>query len=353
MRAIVFDEPTAVLAESEADRLLRVMRVLADSGLAILFITHRLDEVMAVADRVTILRDGALALTAPRSELTIERIAETMVGRSFAARAAQSAPLATSREDAAPILEIRDLRVDMPGERVLGVDLSVRRGEILGIGGLAGQGKIGIANGVMGLFPAEGSVRLEGRALPLGDPRGARAAGLAFVSEDRRGTGLLLDEPLAMNIAIPAMEVRGRFLRAPRLRALALVDRAAVHAHATGAIAELDIRTTGPDQPVRRLSGGNQQKVCLAAALATDPRLLFVSEPTRGIDIGAKRLVLDRLVALNEGGMTIVMTSSELVELRSICHRIAIVFEGRIAGVLPPDAPDVRFGLLMSGKGAG
>jgi len=359
MRAIVFDEPTAVLAESEAERLLRVMRSLADSGLAILFITHRLDEVMAVADRVTILRDGALALSAPRAELTIERIAETMVGRKVAERTAAStaregALAPGARADAAPILEIRDLRVEMPGERVHGVSLEVLRGEILGIGGLAGQGKIGIANGVMGLFPAAGSVVFEGRELPLGDPRGARAAGLAFVSEDRRGTGLLLDEPLAMNIAIPAMEVRGRFLRPRRplprgLRSLALVDRAAVREHAMGAIAELDIRTTGPDQPVRRLSGGNQQKVCLAAALGTDPELLFVSEPTRGIDIGAKQLVLDRLVRLNRAGLTVVMTSSELAELRSVCTRIAIVFEGRVAGILPPDAPDVKFGLLMSG----
>jgi simple sugar transport system ATP-binding protein len=355
MRVLVFDEPTAVLAESEASRLLAVMRSLADAGLAILFITHRLDEVMSVADRVTILRDGALALGAPRSELTIERIAETMVGRPIAARAAGGGADATGAvREVAPILEIRDLAVEMPGERVRGVSLEVRRGEILGIGGLAGQGKIGIANGVMGLFAASGSVRFEGRELPLGDPRGARAAGLAFVSEDRRGTGLLLDEPLAMNIAVPAMEVRGRFLRPRRplprgLRSLAFVDRAAVRAHAEGAIAELDIRTTGPDQPVRRLSGGNQQKVCLAAALGTEPRLLFVSEPTRGIDIGAKQLVLDRLVDLNRDGLTVVMTSSELAELRTICHRIAIVAEGRIAGILPPDAPDVRFGLLMAG----
>ncbi len=353
MKILVFDEPTAVLAETEAERLLKVMRGLADEGLAILFITHRLDEVMQVADRVTILRDGERVLTEPRSAITIERIAETMVGRKIEARKGVVTDEASETQDA--ILEFSDLHVDFPGEQLRGVDLAVRRGEILGIGGLAGQGKIGIANGIMGLFPARGDVLFEGEKLPLGDPKRARAAGLAFVSEDRRGTGLLLDEPIEMNIAIPAMEVSGQFLKTlhPRLQQFALVDRGAVRRHAEQAISELDIRTTGPDQPVRRLSGGNQQKVCLAAALATDPKLLFVSEPTRGIDIGAKQLVLDRLVELNARGLTIVMTSSELGELRSICQRIAIIAEGKVAGVLPKDAPDVEFGLLMSGESTG
>ena len=251
---------------------------------------------MEVADRVTILRDGQLALTASRDEVTIETIAETMVGRAIESRTETDT---TAPGEGAPIaLEIRDLRVAMPGERVRGVDLDIRRGEIFGIGGLAGQGKIGIANGVMGLHEAAGSVRVEERSIPLGSPRDARALGLAFVSEDRRGTGLLLDEPIEMNIAIPAIETRRRFLRHRRLGPFAWVDRAEVREHALHAIEDLDIRTTGPDQPVRRLSGGNQQKVCLAAAIGTQPRLLFVSEPTRGIDIGAKQLVLDRLVEL-------------------------------------------------------
>jgi simple sugar transport system ATP-binding protein len=233
------------------------------------------------------------------------------------------------------------------------VDLDVRPGEILGIGGLAGQGKVAVANALMGLYPAVGDVRVAGRPLRLSDPRAALAAGLAFVSEDRRGVGLLLDEPLDMNIAMPAIQVRRRYLRARFLGPLALVDRRAVREAAVAAIRDLDIRTTGPDQPVRRLSGGNQQKVCLARALGLEPRILLVSEPTRGIDVGAKALVLDRLVRLNRNaGLTVVMTSSELAELRSVCHRIAIVSEGRLAGVLAPDAPDAAFGLLMGGAAA-
>ncbi|MFQ5503840.1 MAG: sugar ABC transporter ATP-binding protein [Planctomycetota bacterium] len=348
VRVLVFDEPTAVLTESEAERLLEVMRELAKGGAAILFITHRLDEVMRVADTITILRDGERVHTGPVSGIDAPGIAETMVGREI-----ESLAVAGERRDSRdePLLRIRGLEVDMPGEQVRGVDLELRPGEILGIGGLAGQGKIGVANGLMGLHPARGEVELRGKDLPLGRPKKVLEAGLAFVSEDRRGVGLLLDESLEMNIAIPSIEVRGRFLRAGFLGPLALVDRRAVRAHALEMIHKLDIRTTGPGQIVRRLSGGNQQKVCLARALLLEPEVLLVSEPTRGIDVGAKQLVLDWLLKLSrEEGLAILMTSSELGELRSISDRIAIVAEGRLAGILPPNAPDVKFGLLMSGE---
>ena len=354
LEVLVFDEPTAVLTESEATILLGVMRELADEGVAILFITHRLEEVMSVADSVTILRDGSHVVTTAREKITIEEIAEKMIGRNIESglsSVAKAAPSAESDDSADVILEIRDLEVDMPGEMVRGVDLSVSHGEILGIAGLAGQGKVGIANGLMGLYPARGKVTFAGNPLSLNAPREALTAGLAFVSEDRRGVGLLLGESIEMNIAIPSMVICGSFLKGKALGPLAWVDRKAVRSNAESMIDKLDIRTTGPDQIVRRLSGGNQQKVCLARALCLEPKMLFVSEPTRGIDIGAKQIVLDWLTRLNrEQGITIVITSSELAELRSICQRIAIICEGKLAGILASDANDVQFGLLMSGK---
>ncbi|MBM4429535.1 MAG: sugar ABC transporter ATP-binding protein, partial [Chloroflexi bacterium] len=172
---------------------------------------------------------------------------------------------------------------------------------------------------------------------------------LGFVSEDRRGVGLLLDSSLEMNIVITALQNQGRFIR--NLGPFTQLDGAAMRDHALKMIQSLDIRCTGPAQVIKRLSGGNQQKVCVARALTLEPDILFVSEPTRGIDVGAKRLVLETLIRLNtELGMTIVMTSSELAELRSICDRIAIVSDGRIAGILKPDDSDVDFGLLMAGQ---
>ena len=227
----------------------------------------------------------------------------------------------------------------MPGETVRDLSFSVRKGEILGFGGLAGQGKLGIPNGIMGLFPAGGSVALHGKAVPLDDPRAALAMGMAFVSEDRRGVGLLLDESLDWNIAFTAMQVHGIYLR-PILGGLFKIrDEAGMKKLTEEYIKILDIKCTSTKQKAKELSGGNQQKICLAKAFAVKPDLLFVSEPTRGIDVGAKKLVLDTLHKYNrEYGTTIVMVSSELEELRSICDRIAIVDEGRIAGILPPTA---------------
>ncbi|MCR4425682.1 MAG: sugar ABC transporter ATP-binding protein [Firmicutes bacterium] len=346
---LVFDEPTAVLTESEAENLLEAMRSLAAKGIAILFITHRLDEVMAVSDNITILRDGEVVARLGVAEARVERIAELMVGRKVE-RGNLPPREAEPREDDI-IVRVEDLVVDMPGERVRGLNLEVRRGEILGIGGLAGHGKIGVANAIMGLYPATGRVFKGGASVPLNDPRRALASGMAFVSEDRRGVGLLLDESIERNITLTSMQVQGKFLRPGLFPSLRLEDKQAVREHAVEAIRELDIRCTGPTQPVRRLSGGNQQKVCLGRAFTLQPEVLWVSEPTRGIDVGAKQLVLDLLVKFNrEHGMTIIMTSSELAELRKICDRIVIVYRGKVAGILPPDASDVDFGLMMAGK---
>ena len=171
----------------------------------------------------------------------------------------------------------------------------------------------------------------------------------AFVSEDRKGVGLLLDDPIDINIAISSVQVNNGFLKSYGF--FTQIDKNLVRSHADEMIKAFDIRCTGPDQPTRRLSGGNQQKVCLARAITLEPEVLLVSEPTRGIDIGAKKLVLDTLVSLNrDKNMTIIMTSSELSELRAICDRIAIISEGKLVGILKPDDKDSNFGLLMSGK---
>ena len=343
-KILVLDEPTAVLTESEADTLLETMERLSAKGISILFITHRLQEVMRVAKGITVLRDGEKVASLDKSEASVERLAELMVGRALGSVGCKDcAPSPASDEI---LLSVRDLHVDMPGEEVRGIDLDIRRGEILGIGGLAGQGKIGIVNGIMGLYPSRGTVTKNGRPAPLNDTKAALNAAMAFVSEDRRGIGLLLDHSIEMNIAVPAMQSQGKFLRG----AMALADDRKIREHALRLIRELDIRCTGPTQLTRRLSGGNQQKVCIAKALTLEPDLLFVSEPTRGIDVGAKKIVLDLLVRLNrEMGVTVVVTSSELAELRAVCDRIAIVYRGRIEGILAPEDSDKDFGIMMAG----
>lgn len=347
LQLLVLDEPTAVLTEAEAEQFLQVVQRLTKEGISILFITHRLDEVMAVADTITILKDGELVKSASKGEFTVAQIAELMVGRKIEsiANVAASQGQEKSKEK---VLEIRNLSVRMPGEQLRGVDLDIYNGEIFGIGGLAGHGKIALANGIMGLYPSAGTVKYQNAVLPLNNTAKALEMGLAFVSEDRRGVGLVLQDTVANNIVLTSMQTQGRFLKQGLFK---LKDKRAILDHALQTIEQFDIRCTGPQQVMRRLSGGNQQKVCLARAFTQNPKLLFVSEPTRGIDVGAKSRVLELIVELNrQHGVTVIITSSELAELRSISHRIAIVYEGRLAGILAPDAPDVEYGLLMAGK---
>ena len=345
VKLLVFDEPTAVLTESEADILIGVMQALATEGIGIIFITHRLGEVMKAADSVTVLRDGKLAACKQVSRTSVGELASLMVGREGADAASEHAR--EFSKDTPVALSVRGLYVDMPGEQLSGLDLDVYEGEILGVGGLAGQGKIGLPNGIMGIYPAEGRVAFFGEEIPLNQPRASLEKGMAMVSEDRRGVGLLLDQAIEDNIAFSAMQINGDFLRPAPFR---LKNTGKIRETAQRMMKELDIRATSSQQWAGTLSGGNQQKVCIARALALNPKFLFVSEPTRGIDIGAKQLVIETLLRLNRDmNLTIVMVSSELLELKSICDRIAIVTEGKVAAILKPSDSNEEFGLAMSG----
>jgi simple sugar transport system ATP-binding protein len=345
-RILILDEPTAVLTESEAEVLLQTLKRLASEGIAIIFISHRLQEVLAIANRIVVLRDGQVVKDTPNENVSMRDIASWMVGRSLGETGARS----EGRKFTDIALKVQHLWVDMPGETVRDVSFDVHKGEIFGIGGLAGQGKLGIPNGIMGLFPAGGEVILEGNTVPLNSPAKALAMGMGFVSEDRRGVGLLLDESLEWNIAFTAMQIHRQYLKKVLGGLFSQRDERAMEELSKEYVSLLDIKCTSTKQKAKELSGGNQQKICLAKAFAIKPSILFVSEPTRGIDVGAKKLVLDTLHHYNRDfGTTIVMVSSELEELRSICDRIAIVDEGRIAGILPPTADISEFGLLMSG----
>ena len=346
LKILILDEPTAVLTEKEAEALLDAIRGMARRGIAVIFITHRLQEILSVCDRVEVMRDGILVQEAAASETNVAEITRWMVGRTV--KSVNADHLARDTENAETILSVEHLWVDMPGETVRDVSLDVKKGEILGIGGLAGQGKLGIPNGIMGLYQAGGKVTFEGRDIPLNSPRECLDSSFAFVSEDRRGVGLLLDETLEWNVAFPAMQIQNKFLKKYLGGLIKWRDEQAIQNITRQYIDDLAIKCTSSKQKAKELSGGNQQKVCLAKAFALSPSLLFVSEPTRGIDVGAKALVLEALKRFNrESNVTIVMVSSELEELRQSCDRIAIVSGGRIAGILPASASVEELGTLM------
>ena len=345
LKLLILDEPTAVLTESEAQKFLEVVKTLSEMGIAILFITHRLDEIKQICDSITILRDGKLVKSVATKDISIIEMAKLMVGRDVEVAVSTKKE---SDENLENIMTLNDFYVNMPGERIKGINLDIKKGEILGIGGLAGQGKIGIANGIMGLYPAKGEIVKEGKLLSLNNPREMLNNRVAFLSEDRKGVGLLLDDPIDLNIAFTSLEIQEQFIK--KIGPIKMVNKPEIKSHGHKMIKDLDIRCTGPSQHTRYLSGGNQQKVCIARALTLHPELLMVSEPTRGIDIGAKNLVLETLVKLNEEGTTIIITSSELAELRQISDRIIIISEGKIYADLPPDASDAVFGLAMAGE---
>ena len=349
IRLLVLDEPTAVLSEKEAEMLLRAIKNLSAQGIAVIFITHRLQEILDVCNKVIVMRDGRIISELEADKTSIPEMAKLMVGREVSQSA--SGTKEEMKISDKIILSVNNLWVDMPGETVKNVNLEVHQGEFLGIGGLAGQGKIGIPNGIMGLYPSGGKVTLNGKEIPLGDTRVCLDSSIAFVSEDRRGVGLLLDESLEWNIAFPAMQIQNKFLKKYLGGLIKWRDQNAIKEVTDKYIKQLQIKCTSSKQKAKELSGGNQQKICLAKAFALEPKLLFVSEPTRGIDVGAKALVLQALKEYNRKlGVTVVMISSELEELRQCCDRIAIVTDGAISGILPASTPSEDFGMLMVGK---
>jgi simple sugar transport system ATP-binding protein len=348
LKLLVLDEPTAVLTESEADIVIKAIKKLTAAGISIIFISHRLQEILNGCDRIFVLRDGAIQKELVPTETNPREIAEYMIGHELKKGNLKAKE---TRKINDTILEVNNLWVDMPGEQVNGVSFKVNKGEIFGIGGLTGQGKLGIANGIMGLYPAEGEVKFKGKPIHLNNSKYILEQGIAFVSEDRRGLGLLLDQPIFKNITFTAMQIKEKFIKSFLGGMIKFCDDQAMIKITKEYIDSLQIKCESEKQLAFELSGGNQQKLCMAKVFVLQPELIFVSEPTRGIDVGAKSLVLDTLRQYNRKyGTTIIMVSSELIELMSICERIAIVDEGQISGILPPNAQPEEFGLLMLGK---
>ncbi len=318
-RLVIMDEPTSSLTLSETDRLLKVIADLRASGVSVIFISHRLDEVRACADRVVVLRDGHLVGRLAKAEISPAAMIRLMIGREL--RSIYRPPAAPPGE---PVLEISAVRTAAyPGREV---DLAVHRGGILGLAGLIGAGRTELARALFGIDPLlGGELRLAGRRLAISSPRGAINEGLYLVPEDRKAAGVILDLPIKDNITLPQVEAlaRGGILRRPAERSLAEAERR-----------RLGVRAPSIFTNVGTLSGGNQQKVVLAKWRAMKPKAIIFDEPTRGIDVGAKREIYDLMRNLADAGVAILMISSDMEEVIGVSDRIAVMHEGTISGVL-------------------
>ena len=342
-RVLIMDEPTAVLTPQEAETLFQTLRTMAAEGKTVIFISHKLHEVKAIADRVTVLRGGKTVATVDAASATQQSLASLMVGREVEV----ALPLAQPRTlSDVLVLEVQNLTVrgDRGETAVDDVSFAIREGEIVGVAGVAGNGQRELAEALSGIRDIEaGSVSIAGRTLRGGDPREAILAGVAHVPEDRLGTGLAPSLSVTNNVSLKTY--RSRSLSRGPLLALRRMRDAAL-----AIIGRYDVKTPGPETPVRNLSGGNLQKLVLGREFADDPLVLIVAQPTRGLDVGAIETVHAYLRDAAARGVAILLMSEDLDETRALADRILVVYEGRVVGELHAGAASIdEIGLLMAG----
>jgi ABC-type uncharacterized transport system ATPase subunit len=376
---LILDEPTSVLTLAESDELFAVLRsVVQDEGRAVVLISHKLDEILHATDRVTIMRDGRVIARHVTSTTTAHQLAREMVGREVSLRteaaalglievaaettsdpvvAAESAtvgaerqkvsPGANSWQKTTPVLRIEDASARAPdGRRVLdGLTLDVRAGEILGLAGVEGNGQAALGDLLSSLLALDsGRVEVDGRAVPIGRPGAMMRAGIGVIPEDRHESGCVLAMSVAENLVFCDLEdvSSGRFLNQRYIRGRA---RELIH--------RFDIKCPGPDTPMSQLSGGNQQRLVLARELSRSPKVLVAAQPTRGLDVGAIEYITEQLRAVRDSGVGVLLISTELEEILALSDRVAVIFRGRVIGVMDRHEADLeRIGLMMGGRAA-
>jgi len=318
-RFVIFDEPTAALTPFESETLFAVITKLRQQNVGIIYISHRLDEVKRLADVVSVLRDGQLVHSGPAKGLSPTDMAHLMVGRPLG----DLYPAKANSENAERVLDVQDLTV---AGRVHNASFDLRHGEVLGFAGLIGAGRTELFEGLFGLRKASGRVDCAGhKGGVFSTVNEAAAQGLAYVTEDRKGKGLLLEKPLAQNLTLARLQQFTRF---------GVIDTTQENAALDSAVARFDIRTPRKDIDAGRLSGGNQQKLLLAKTLLSDPNIIVIDEPTRGVDIGAKQQIYKLIAQMAHEGKSIIVISSEMQELIGLAHRIVVMRQGMVAGVL-------------------
>ncbi|MCT4605571.1 MAG: sugar ABC transporter ATP-binding protein [Marinisporobacter sp.] len=347
LEVLVLDEPTAVLNEKDGQKLMEILKEISKNGTTILFISHRLEEIKNLCDRVSILRDGEVVATYLKEHISIHELARDMIGYEVKKTCAKKRKL---KKEA--ILSFKDFSVKMHGEEIKQINLNVYKGEILGVTSLSGHGKLALGYGIMGRYPVTGDITYKRYGLNVMEVKKNIVNGLYVLPDDRKNLGLLMEHSVEENIIFTGNQVKNMFSKNNLYKALGFMNHMETKEHTEKYIKEFDIKCSSKNQWVRELSGGNQQKVCIARALTIHPEVLFIAEPTRGIDIAAKEKILSMLLQINRTkDTTMVIASSELEELKRICDRIAVLCEGKLFEILPADASDMAFALALSGEG--
>ncbi len=317
-RVLILDEPTASLSEKETEQLFKVIRTLQKKGVSIIYVSHRLEELPEISDRVSVFRDGRSIITLPITEAPKPVIIKHMVGDTY------SAPLLEDFSTDETILELRDFS---SGKKFKNVNLSLRKGEVLGIAGLAGAGRTELLRAIFGVDPRDsGDIFINGQKQNIHSPADAKKAGLAFVTEDRKEEGLNLNNDLSFNTSLTVLDVLGRHFAFNRQKERDLT----VHN-----IERLSIKTNGPQQLAKDLSGGNQQKVVIGKWLVTNPKILLLDEPTRGIDVGSKSQIYSLIKQLAADGIGVIVVSSDIPEILDVSNRIVVLSAGTITADIP------------------
>ena len=346
LKILMLDEPTSSLNLEETKMLLSQLKKLTEIGVSIIFVSHRLEEVVSICNRITVLKDGSVVNTYDEGNYDINQLALDMIGKDIVQALGKKRKL--SKEN---ILSFKDIKISHKDKTFKGITLDVKKGEVLGITGLAGHGQETFAYGLMGLYNMSGEVKFKGEKITPGDAPDLIKKGIYLLSDDRKEMSLLINNSIWENMVFESYSKQREFIRYPVLGQLSPLNYDKINEHVDNIIKELNIKVEDRNQIIGQLSGGNQQKVCIGRAITINPELLFIGEPTRGIDVYSKEIILEMLLKLNEqNNTTIVISSGEISELKRVCDRIIIMYENQVFKIFEDNFDGEEFNLAISGR---
>lgn len=349
LKILLLDEPTACFNKEDASMFMQIIRKLKDKGISIIFISHRLDEITSLCDKITVFRDGKIVSDYDRDKFCVEKIAIDMIGKKVN-KASKNTVFSNDKNNKS-VISFKNINIYDGNRKFEDINLDIKEGEILGITGLAGHGHTILGNTIMGLNDYEGEISYYGDKLNIKKVHETIQKGIVMLPDERKELGVLLNSTVKENIIFTSCYSKNKFLKLPKLKGLSFLNKSNIDNFVDEQIDKMNIKCSCKNQKVGQLSGGNQQKICISRLLATEPRVLFVGEPTRGIDLYSKEIILNMLIDMNkEKDTTIVIASSEIDELKRVCDRIIVMYEGKIFDILSPSEDEEVFSLAISGK---